>query len=191
MAFNNGHIDIAVFLLERGFDPNFKNKESLTALHMAINKKNFDQAETLIEKGANPNIQDKKGRTAIHYAVNQSSSTIDASFDMEYLLLQNGADVNIQDKIGRTPLHYAFVKIGQGASVSTPMDPIETVSGLCSVKDANPCLKDKYQKNVLHYAAQRGATISTMYLMKKGVDLQQKDLFGNTPLATSLLHGHS
>ena len=44
------------------------------------------------------------------------------------------------------------------------MDPIETVSSLCSVKDADPKIQDKYGKNVLHYAAQRGATISTMYL---------------------------
>lgn len=30
-----------------------------------------------------------------------------------------------------------------------------------------------------------------MYLMKKGVDLQWKDIFSNTPLASALLHGHS
>lgn len=95
MSFNNDHIEISEFLLEKGFDPNVKNKESLTALHIAVNRKNFDQAEALIEKGANPIIQDKKGRTALHYAVNQSSSTIDASFDMEYLLIQHDADVNI------------------------------------------------------------------------------------------------
>jgi ankyrin repeat protein len=70
------------------------------------------------------------------------------------------------------------------------MDPIETVSSLCTVQNADPNIYDKYGKSVLHYAAQRGATISTMYLLKKGVDLHQKDIFGNTPLATALLNKH-
>ena len=71
------------------------------------------------------------------------------------------------------------------------MDPIETVSSLCTVSNINPNIPDKYGKTVMHYAAQRGATISSMYLEKKGVDLKQKDIFGNTPLAVAMLNGHS
>jgi len=52
------------------------------------------------------------------------------------------------------------------------MDPIETVSSLCTLKNLNPTIQDKYGKTVLHYAAQRGATISSLYLEKKGVDLR-------------------
>ena len=59
---------------------------------------------------------------------------------MESLLISHGADVNIQDCIGRTPLHYAFVKINEGGGQGTMMDPIETVSSLCTVKNADPTI---------------------------------------------------
>ncbi len=71
------------------------------------------------------------------------------------------------------------------------MDPIETVASLCTQKGLDPTIQDMYGKNVMHYAAQRGATISSLYLEKKGVDLKTKDIFGNTPLATAILNGHS
>ncbi|CDW74195.1 wgr domain containing protein [Stylonychia lemnae] len=188
LSFQQNKIKIAEYLLTKNMDINATNKQIETLLILTVKKNDFDMAEYLLDKGSDPNIQDKMGRTALHYAVNNSSSTIDANFDMENLLISNNANVNLQDRTKRTPLHYAFVKIGQQSNQNQAMDPIETISSLCSVKDANPSIQDKYGKNVLHYAAQRGATISTLYLEKKGVDFHQKDAYGNTPLATAMLY---
>eukprot|EP00347_Sterkiella_histriomuscorum_P004109 403361717 len=178
-------------LLEKKCNPNLIDNEGKTVLHYSVQSNDFNFVEILLDNGCNLNIADKKGRTALHYAVNNSSAGLEANYDIENILIQSGANVNTQDKSGRTPLHYAFVKIGRGNLDRSAMDPIETVSSLCSNKEANPKIQDKYGKNVLHYAAQRGATISTMFLQKKGVDLHHKDIFGNTPLATALLYNHT
>lgn len=33
--------------------------------------------------------------------------------------------------------------------------------------------------------------ISSIYLLKRGVDLNRKDIYGNTPLGVALLYNHS
>jgi ankyrin repeat protein len=49
---------------------------------------------------------------------------------------------------------------------------------------------DKWNKTPLHYAAQRGASICQIYLFKRGVNKEAKDIYGNTPLAISILKKH-
>eukprot|EP00347_Sterkiella_histriomuscorum_P008908 403343282 len=190
-ATQSSNLETVKYLIEKGCNVNNVDRTKSTALHYAVKRIDFDFVELLLENNSELNISDNQGRTALHYAVNSSSAGLDANYDIENILISSGANVNIQDKVGRTPLHYAFVKLGNGNMDRSAMDPIETVSSLCSIKDADPKIQDKYGKNVLHYAAQRGATISTMYLQKKGVDLHQKDIFENTPLATALLCNHT
>lgn len=49
---------------------------------------------------------------------------------------------------------------------------------------------DQWNKTPLHYAAQRGATISTLYILNRKADLEGKDIYGNTPLGIALTHNH-
>ena len=49
---------------------------------------------------------------------------------------------------------------------------------------------DDFGKTPLHYAAQRGANISGLYIMTKGADVNRKDKDGNTPMGVALLSGH-
>jgi ankyrin repeat protein len=89
----------------------------------------------------------------------------------------------------RVPLHYAFVKIRDWNS-SNMIDPIEQVSSLCSESTLEIDVPDKWNKTPLHYAAQRGSAISTLYILNRGADLEAKDIYGNTPLGISLLRKH-
>ena len=52
-------------------------------------------------------------------------------------------------------------------------------------------MPDVWGKTPLHYAAQRGSMISSIYLLKRGVDINKKDIYGNTPLGCALLYNHS
>ena len=45
-------------------------------------------------------------------------------------------------------------------------------------------------KTPLHYAAQRSATISSLYILGRGADLQKKDIYNNSPLGIALSRGH-
>lgn len=118
-----------------------------------------------------------------------SSSTADATFETEQLLIDKGVEVNARDCRGRVPLHYAFVKIKDFSS-SAQSDPIETVSSLCAIDGLDIDVADKWQKTPLHYAAQCSATISSLYILQRGAQLESKDIYGNTPLGVALLRNH-
>jgi ankyrin repeat protein len=79
-------------------------------------------------------------------------------------LIELGININAKDNKLRTPLHYAFVKIGNWKD-STQIDPIEQVSSLCGCRGLDLDEPDKWEKTPLHYAAQRGASISTLYIV--------------------------
>ena len=88
----------------------------------------------------------------LHHAVNVSSATADASFETEQLLIDLGININQRDNKMRVPLHYAFVKI-RDWNLSSMIDPIETVSSLCSEATLEFDVPDKWNKTPLHYAA--------------------------------------
>ena len=97
--------------------------------------------------------------------------------------------MNHVDDRGRVPLHYAFVKIGDHNNRSA-IDPIETVSSLCAIKDLQIEVADRWKKTPLHYAAKRSATICSLYIIQRGAQLESKDIYGNTPLVVALQNNH-
>ena len=114
-----------------------------------------------------------------------SSATADATFETEQLLLDLGIHANTRDCRGRVPLHYCFVKMKNYSDCSA-IDPIESVSSLCAIRDLEIEVPDKWNKTPLHYAAQRCATISSLYILQRGAQLESKDIYGNTPLSIAL-----
>lgn len=132
---------------------------------------------------------DHKKRNLLHHAINLSSASADATFETEALIIDLGVDINHRDDRGRVPLHYAFVKIKDWKTRSQ-IDPIETVSSLCGKLGLEIDVQDKWHKTPLHYASQRGASICAMYMIKRGANLESKDIYGNTPLGVSILNKH-
>lgn len=118
-----------------------------------------------------------------------SSATADATFETEQLLIDHGININLRDCRGRVPLHYAFVKL-KGWNNFSQIDPIETVSSLCGQKGLDIEVADKWLKTPLHYAAQRGAAICTLYILQRGSNIEAKDIYGNTALGICLLKKH-
>ena len=49
---------------------------------------------------------------------------------------------------------------------------------------------DNWKKTPLHYAAQRGASICWLTLVKGGVNKEAVDIYGNTPLGVALSCSH-
>jgi ankyrin repeat protein len=176
-------------LLNDGANINATDVESNFGLKYAVIGGNLDLTRFLLEEKANVNQQDKEERTVLHYAVNSADPNADTSSDMENLLLDFKADVNIQDIRGRTPLHYAFVKIRKHMD-NDFIDPIETVTNLCSSTKIKIDIADKWNKTPLHYCSQRGSTISALFLLSRKAELEQKDKHGNTPLAIAFLNAH-
>lgn len=169
---------------------NILNKAGTSPLILAVEKKNISIVRKLLEAGADPNFQNIKKRTSLHIAFDVSEATANASFDMESLLLLYKADINALDCRNRSPLHYCFIKIGKSQNMEQ-IDPIESVSSACSLKGVNVNIQDTWKKTPLHYAAQRGALTSSMFLLSKDAELDLEDEHGNTALALSIREGHA
>lgn len=161
------------------------------ALKMAVTQNNLSKIDYLMEHSTNINRRDYVNRTVFHHVLNNwSSRGADTNFKIERKLLSYGGDINIIDNRGRTPLHYVFVRIGEH-KIHSKIDPIETVSSYCAIKDALIDEPDLWKKTPLHYASQRGASISCLYLIENGAKLEAKDENGNTPLSIAFINNHS
>jgi hypothetical protein len=113
------------FLLEMGLDPNQRNGNSHTPLHLSFDPETI---AVLLEYGADPNVQDNEGNTLL-----QKSWFMDT--EKVRLLLKAGADPNIPNNNGTTPLH-------------DTLDP--EVVALLLEAGANPNTQDKSGKTPLH-----------------------------------------
>jgi ankyrin repeat protein len=64
------------------------------------------------------------------------------------------------------------------------------VSRLCGCATIEIDVPDKWLKTPLHYASQRGSSICSLYLQKRGANLEALDIYENTPLAVAMLSNH-
>lgn len=92
----------ALFLLEKGANPNPIDQKNRTALHYAIKRSFTTLANRLIEKGVNIHQLDQMKRTALHYAIKKELTPLAIS------LIEKGIDINQEDMEGLTPLAIAL-----------------------------------------------------------------------------------
>jgi ankyrin repeat protein len=103
------HLLIAGLLLEYDADPNAKNGEGRTPLHLLLEDEipSDDSGqvvgllESLLERGADANAQDTDidKSTPLHQAIKLGS------YEVARILIKYGADPNMKNDKGKTPLH--------------------------------------------------------------------------------------
>jgi hypothetical protein len=94
------------FLLQRGADPNIRNKQGLTPLQIATTLGFTDGVEALIKGGANVNVGDQTGETPLIAAVHQRNA------ELVRVLLAQGADPDHNDNSGRSARQYMDLMSG-------------------------------------------------------------------------------
>jgi hypothetical protein len=94
------------FLLQRGADPNIRNKKGLTPLQLATALSFTEGVEALIKGGANVNVSDQSGETPLIAAVHARNVA------MVRLLLEKGADPDHNDNSGRSARNYMELMSG-------------------------------------------------------------------------------
>jgi ankyrin repeat protein len=88
-------------LLEKGANPNARDKDGRTRLHLAADEGRVDVVKLLLEYEADPNARGEFGRTPLHVAAQWGNA------DIVRLLLKYGADPTVKNKDGNTPLDVA------------------------------------------------------------------------------------
>ncbi len=94
------------FLLQRGADPNIRNKKGLTPLQLATSLSYTEGVEALVKGGANVNVGDQTGETPLIAAVHARN------VGLVRLLLEKGADPDHNDNSGRSARDYMELMSG-------------------------------------------------------------------------------
>lgn len=94
------------FLLQRGADPNIRNKRGVTPLQLATALGFTEGVEALIKGGASVNVADQTGETPLITAVHSRN------VPLVRLLLEKGADPDRNDNSGRSARDYMELMAG-------------------------------------------------------------------------------
>jgi ankyrin repeat protein len=82
-----------------GADPNARDNDDNTSLHLASKNGHVEVAEMLLDRGVDANARDNDSTIPLHFASQGGHLKI------VRMLLDHCADVNVRDKNDKTPLH--------------------------------------------------------------------------------------
>ena len=99
------------FLLQRGANPNIRDKQGVSPLQLAVGLGFVDGVESLLKSGAEIDVNDKAGETPLIAAVHRRDVALIR------LLLSKGADPDRTDNSGRSARDYADLAISNRALV--------------------------------------------------------------------------
>ena len=102
---NEGHVQVAKYLIEAGIDVNERDENDQTLLHWVASRKKFkDLVQVLVDKDADANALDDENETPIFKAVRNGKH------DAVEKLIDAGADLNFKNEENQTVLDLAKAK---------------------------------------------------------------------------------
>ncbi|KAG8197886.1 hypothetical protein JTE90_020266 [Oedothorax gibbosus] len=173
IAANEGHFSVISFFHDGMASSIIEcDKINWTPLHYAVFKGDLNTVTFLVEHGANINAEEiHANKKPIHIAAEHAYDDV-----IEYLL-ENGAYIEDCDIFGRTPLYHS---VYQGH--------FET-SKFLICKGAGINTRSKLHKKTLLHAAVLGYNKEIIeFLVKAGLHINEKDLYGRTPLQYAAYH---
>lgn len=198
-----GENDIAQQLIKQGADVNAVDSSGYTALHRASSKDQVKTVSFLLAAGATVNIENSKQETPLFLAAESGA------YKTVQLLLSKGADPAILSSNKSSALAVAISNQRNEVSlllVEKQLDKdsihaalllaiqkdMEEVSVKLVKRDTLINEPDKNKRSALWISADKGLEKTTAaLLLNKALDLNQKDVLGYSPLARSILKGHS
>ena len=157
-------LEMAHYLVSKGIDINFVDKDGWTPLHDYSSRTRLDIAQFLISRGAHINARDNIGFTPLMIALNSSP------ISFIQFLIKNGADVNIRTDDKSTALHLAVMR-GDVDIVKVLIDAGADVNA-----------QNNGKMTPLHQAAIDGRYEIVKLLVESGADVNIRNTRGKTPL---------
>jgi uncharacterized protein len=212
VAIINNHIELAMFLLERGADPNAADHfYKRSPLYAAVEMRNPDYVRdtappaadrvapmelisALVARGANPNARANTTPFRGFFQVSANWANFDGqtpflraalSGDVALMrfLLDHGADPNLGTNDGATPLMAAAgVNWVVAQTYSRPEKEYLEAAQLCLERGANVNAANSQGFTAMHGAANRGFDAMIRLLAEHGAALDVKDKQGRTPM---------
>lgn len=182
------YLSLALQIIEFGFKVDLADKQGKTALQKELERKNFANAEFLINCGASLNIFDEHHRSLFHVEVLKGYSN-NKIIDF---LMSKGANLNQRDKYFRTIIdnliEIILISKGEKARNSTLDEYIQEDGGFdillkkLLVHEADISYTRVDGKSIVFDLIPYDSFDILDILVEYGVDLNQKDLEGDTPL---------
>ena len=175
VASYDGHTEIVEMLLKNGADVNTKENDGYTALIIASSYGHTEIVAMLLENGANVNAENNDdGNTALTEASENGHTEI-----VEMLLEQPGIDVNAKSNNGNTALI--------GASHNGHIDIVARLLEEGADVNAN---EDTVYMALMDASMEGHTEIVEMLLEQPGIDVNAKNLYGQTALYWASNNGH-
>ena len=200
VAIQNGHYDVARFLLEHGANPNLANEKSWNPLYLAVKHRNIetgtipvpnanqalDFIKMLLDSGADTNLR-LKANTEIRNGqratwLNEAGATpflraaLCGDIEVMKLLLAHGADPKIPTNDHTTPL-MAAAGVGYSDGFIHDRSVEETIEAMKLILDLGADVNAANDQGLtaLHGAAHKAALEEIQLLVDRGGDLAAKD----------------
>jgi len=207
IASTMGQTDIVEALVNKGADPNQRDKNSFTALHSAVRDSDYGEdmaqrahavatVKVLLAHGADVNArlnQEKPTVKGLDELELQGATPLALAAEVNNLdaikaLVAGGADPTIPTEKGSTPLMLAAgaaTDVQRARSIEERALAVETARYLVEHGvDVNAV--GQFGWTALHNAAYQGLNDVIEYLASKGAKLDAKDGFGQTPLSIAM-----
>ncbi|KAK6774975.1 hypothetical protein RDI58_025976 [Solanum bulbocastanum] len=157
-------------LIRAGADPNKKDYDGRSPLHLAASRGYEDITLFLIQEGIDINAPDKFGNTPLLEAIKSGHDRVAS------LLVKEGALLNIENAGS-----FLCMVIAKGDS--------DLLRRLLS-NGVDPNTKDYDQRTPLHVAASQGQYSMAKLLLGAGASVFSKDRWGNTPVDEARVSGN-
>ncbi len=166
MMTNYRNMEVVEILLKAGADVDIRDDNGWTALMYSVEKPDLKLIKKLIRAGAGVDIANSDGQSVLMVALNNQ-----AELDEVTILIHNGAKVNQTDKKGMTPLIYAV----------NNLDDLMIIRYLVEL-GAELDAADNIGMTALSYGVKADKEKTVLELLDYGVDPNQADILGLTPL---------
>lgn len=204
LAAQEGQLEIAKFLLEKGADPVLGDNENSGPIHLAAISGSKDIVDLLLKHGVSIDAQDENDMTPLLFALSRRQ------FDMANHLIDIGADVRLQTVNSWSALQLAAIggnldlvkrlvemKVKVNDEINGGMTPVFSAAsyGYLDIvqylveQGADIRHKDDDGRTILFFTRNPNTYETVEYLIDKGVDVNQRDQFNQTALHQVVVRG--